>query len=68
METVALPADVDYATLLALSFEAREKLAVHRPATLGQAARVPGVSPSDIQALAFVVMRAGKAPVSRETG
>jgi tRNA uridine 5-carboxymethylaminomethyl modification enzyme len=68
MEAVELPREVDYSSLPSLSFEAREKLTLHRPTTLGQAARVPGVSPSDIQALAFVVMRAGKRDVSRETG
>ena len=50
MESFELP-DLDYPTLGSLSFEAREKLASIRPATLGQASRVPGVSPSDLQGL-----------------
>jgi tRNA uridine 5-carboxymethylaminomethyl modification enzyme len=50
-EAAALPAALDYAGLRALSREAREKLATRRPATLGAASRIPGVTPADIAIL-----------------
>ena len=46
-----IPATIDYASLATLSREAREKLALRQPLTLGQAARLPGVSPADVTAL-----------------
>jgi tRNA uridine 5-carboxymethylaminomethyl modification enzyme len=67
MDDFPLPATIHYASLTTLSFEAREKLTSRRPATLGQASRIPGVSPSDIQSLLMEVGRAGTQTVSRET-
>jgi tRNA uridine 5-carboxymethylaminomethyl modification enzyme len=53
----ALPADVPYSELHSLSTEARQKLAQIKPTSLAQAARIPGVSPSDLQSLVFEVCK-----------
>jgi len=50
-ELVEIPADLDYAALGALTNESRQKLSKLKPRTLGQAGRVPGVTPSDLQIL-----------------
>ena len=52
-----LAAELPYAEMRSLSFEARQKLAALKPATLAQAARVPGVSPSDLQNLVIEIER-----------
>ncbi len=46
-----IPPDIDYGAIGTLSREAREKLAAIQPLNLGQAARIPGVSPADVTAL-----------------
>ena len=51
MENLALPNDLDYTQVSALSFEVRQKLAKHRPGTLGQASRISGVTPAAISLL-----------------
>ena len=48
-----IPDDVEYATIETMAKEARDKLSKFRPKTLGQASRIGGVNPSDIQALMF---------------
>jgi tRNA uridine 5-carboxymethylaminomethyl modification enzyme len=50
-DEVALPDDLDYATVRALSIEVRQILARRRPTTLGQAARLSGVTPAAISLL-----------------
>lgn len=52
-EAAALPDSLDYGALLALSREAREKLGTRRPATLGAASRIPGVTPADVAILSL---------------
>jgi tRNA uridine 5-carboxymethylaminomethyl modification enzyme len=55
MGQFALDDDAPYEEMLSLSFESRQKLSVIRPATLAQAARVPGVSPTDLQNLVLEI-------------
>ena len=64
MEGFALPHDLAYREIEIMSWEAREKLAQVRPATLGQAGRVPGVNPSDLHGLLLTVMRRNAAPAT----
>jgi tRNA uridine 5-carboxymethylaminomethyl modification enzyme len=56
-EDLNLPAELDYASVGGLSNEAREKLAAVRPLTLGQAARIEGVTPGALTALLAHVRR-----------
>lgn len=55
LEHVRLPRDFDYNSLQALSTEARQKLTARQPLTIGQASRIPGVSPADISILLLYV-------------
>ena len=57
LEYVKLPESIDYSTLNALSTESRQKLQKIRPATIGQASRIPGVSPADINILLVLLKR-----------
>ena len=54
-ENLPLPEDLDYRHIDGISLEAREKLALIRPSTLGQAGRITNVHPSDIDVLSFYV-------------
>lgn len=60
-ESLVLPADLDYAEVGSLSTEIRQKLAQARPATLGAASRIPGVTPAAIIALLRFVKKRPKA-------
>lgn len=51
LENVKLRKDINYAELTSLSTEARQKLERYRPENIGQASRIPGISPSDVNIL-----------------
>lgn len=57
LEYVFIPEDIDYASIQALSTEARQKLTSIRPATIGQASRIPGISPHDVSVLLVLAGR-----------
>ena len=57
MEALALPQDMDYEQLSSLRVEARQKLGQFQPRTIGQAARIAGVTPADIAVLMVHVRR-----------
>ncbi len=64
MENRVLPEGIDYQSIQGLRLEAREKLAAVRPYSLGQAARISGVSPADIAALTIWLERFGRSAES----
>ena len=59
-EKTLIPDDFEYSDLTGLTLEAREKLARIRPKNLGQAGRIPGVSPSDVAQLSIALAARGK--------
>jgi tRNA uridine 5-carboxymethylaminomethyl modification enzyme len=56
-EETSLPDDFDYAAVRGLSNEVRQRLVEHRPATLGQAARIPGITPAAVSLLLIHLKR-----------
>lgn len=60
LEDVSIPDNIDYYQIHGLRTEARERLTAIRPASLGQAARISGVSPADINVLLIVLKGEGK--------
>jgi tRNA uridine 5-carboxymethylaminomethyl modification enzyme len=58
-ENLKLPAKLDYLQVSSLSIEARQKLAKHRPETLGMASRISGITPATISLLLIHLKRGG---------
>ena len=56
-ENTVLPADLDYATVAGLSNEVKQKLAQHKPQTIGQASRIQGITPAAISLLLIHLKR-----------
>ncbi|MDP6777326.1 MAG: tRNA uridine-5-carboxymethylaminomethyl(34) synthesis enzyme MnmG [Candidatus Latescibacteria bacterium] len=67
LERKAIPEDLDYTTLPAISHQAAEKLSRVRPRSMGQASRIPGVSPADIAALMVLLKGRARSP-DRDAG
>ncbi|HLW36886.1 MAG TPA: hypothetical protein VKR99_00520, partial [Candidatus Eremiobacteraceae bacterium] len=57
LETVAIPPQFGFDRCPGLSREAKEKLVAQRPQTLGQASRIPGVTPADVAVLSVFIHR-----------
>ena len=57
LEDIRIAGHFDYLSIQSLSTEARQKLDRIRPATIGQASRIPGISPSDINILLILMGR-----------
>ena len=57
LDAFEIPAELEFAGVESLSTEAREKLGSRRPRSLGEAGRIPGVSPSDLQNLVVEVIK-----------
>ncbi len=58
-ENLRLPENLDYMQVSALSIEARQKLAKHRPETLGQASRISGITPASVSLLLIHLKKGG---------
>jgi tRNA uridine 5-carboxymethylaminomethyl modification enzyme len=67
-EGLTLPANLDYAEVSGLSHEVRDKLNLQKPATLGRASRIPGVTPAAISLLLVHMKRRQGADVAMPTG
>jgi len=65
-ENVALPGDIDYASVRGLSREVQQKLSQHRPGTVGQASRIQGVTPAAISLLLVHLKRKSYSTAARE--
>jgi tRNA uridine 5-carboxymethylaminomethyl modification enzyme len=56
-ESLEIPRDLDIWSIKAMSYESREKLERIAPGTVGQAARIPGISPADVAILSVACRR-----------
>jgi tRNA uridine 5-carboxymethylaminomethyl modification enzyme len=65
LESVPLPPDLDYSGVAGLTTEAREQLLAVRPATLGQAGRIPGITPAALACLEIQIRKNALRPNSR---
>jgi tRNA uridine 5-carboxymethylaminomethyl modification enzyme len=66
MYSSQIPGKIDYKCIDGILMESRNKLEKIKPETIGQASRIPGITPSDITALAIYISTHQKS-VSRET-
>ncbi len=55
LEKLKIPSNIDYQKILNLSLEARDKLSKIKPGTLGEASRISGINPSDIEVILFYI-------------
>lgn len=60
LESKQLPADIDYSKIKGIRIEAAQKLAKNRPASVGQASRISGISPADVSVLLIWLQQRGK--------
>ncbi|MHC4078419.1 MAG: hypothetical protein ACYST0_08280 [Planctomycetota bacterium] len=65
LEGRKIPGDFDYDTITGLSSEAREHLHRRQPQTLGEASRIPGVRPADLNLLLVMLAKADRQPKTR---
>ena len=68
LETRRIPTDVEYAAVPGLSNEVREKLSVIRPTSIGQASRIPGVTPAALSILLVYLERYRRTALSDQRG
>ncbi len=66
LESMSIPEDLDYSRLHALSREVRDRLEAVRPANLGQASRMPGITPAAVSALMVYIKARGREKGERE--
>jgi tRNA uridine 5-carboxymethylaminomethyl modification enzyme len=67
-DDVPIPPELDFSAIRALSTEGREKLGLVRPVTLGQATRVPGVTPADVAMLTVFLQQLRRMTLRPEVG